>query len=320
MKIKLLAIGTILSLANLAEAQISNSHILAHYKLDGNGSDSSGNEQHATEYSITGATDRFGKANGACYFNGTNTYLKTPNSATISPADSISISLWVYQEEKTNIGWSPLIDKRYAFTSDPYSSYGIATHPNYDYKWMFSVSSGTPGSAKTATAKAYNPFENWTFVAATYNRNQVKIYINGVLDSAVSKTGPIGYSNLDLFIGYSGTGPNEYYKGKMDDLRIYGRILTPAEIQALYSAPNAVSEKEIGTNSITIYPNPVNNSLRVDSELSWKSASIYDMLGKQIWKGDFEAELAIYFLEAGHYILTLTDESGVATSKRFVKE
>ena len=36
--------------------------------------------------------------------------------------------------------------------------------------------------------------------------------------------------------------------------------------------------------------------------------------------GDFEAELAIYFLEAGHYILTLTDENGVATSKRFVKE
>lgn len=52
MKIKLLALGMILSLANLAEAQISNSHILAHYKLDGNGSDSSGNEQHATEYSI----------------------------------------------------------------------------------------------------------------------------------------------------------------------------------------------------------------------------------------------------------------------------
>lgn len=320
MKKIVLALGSLLCFANLSNAQISKANLLVHYKLDANGVDSSGNDQNATNYNTTGATDRFGKIGGATYFNGVDGYMLVPASSTVQPSDSISISVWVNQDQKPNTGWSPIIDKRYEYLTDPWSSYGIATHPDYGNKWMFSVSSGTTGSGKTAVAKQSNPFNTWTHIVATYNRSQVKLYINGVLDSAISKTGPLGYSSLGLYIGYSGTGPNEYYKGRMDDLRVYGRVLSQGEILALYSAPNAISEQEAKANVFAIYPNPVKSSLRIDSEITFESAAIYDVLGKLVWKGDFESELALDFLETGHYILTLTDENGAATSKRFVKE
>jgi hypothetical protein len=73
-------------------------------------------------------------------------------------------------------------------------------------------------------------------------------------------------------------------------------------------------------SAFAIYPNPVKSSLRIDSEISFESAAIYDILGKLVWKGDFESELALDFIETGHYILTLTDENGASVSKRFVKE
>jgi hypothetical protein len=320
MKTKLLAIGAFLLCANLSQAQVSTANLMVHYKLDGNGTDASGNDQNATSFNTSGATDRFGKVGGATYFNGVDGYMLVPASSSVQPTDSISICVWINQELKSNIGWSTIIDKRYAYLSDPWSSYGMGTHPDYGNKWMFSVSSGTTGSGRTAAAKASNPYNTWTFIVGTYNRNQVKLYINGVLDSAISKTGPLGYSSLGMYLGYSGTGPNEYYKGRMDDLRVYSRVLSATEIQALYSAPNAVSEISAQAPAFAIYPNPATDKMRIDTELSWETAAIYDVLGKKVWTGKFETELNLDRIEAGHYVLTLTNENGSVYSKKFVKQ
>lgn len=320
MKKTILSILTFLVFAAFSQAQISSANLLAHYKLDANGKDSSGNGLHATNYNTIGGTDRFGKIGGATYFNGVDGYMLVPASNKIQPSDSISICVWINQEQKSNIGWSTVIDKRYEFLSDPWSSYGISTHPDYANKWMFSVSSGTVGSAKTTMAKSSNPYNAWTLIVGTYNKSQLKLYINGVLDTTIAKTGSLGYSSLDLHIGYSGTGPNEYFKGRMDDIRIYGRVLSAAEIQNLYSAPNAIEEQIVNKPAFAIYPNPANNVLRIDTEQKWKSASIYDVLGKLVWVGDFNAEINLDFLKEGYYHLTLTDENQNSIAKQFIKQ
>ncbi len=68
--------------------------LLAHYKLDGNANDASGNDLHGTiNGTLTGTTDRFGITNGAMHFNGSSHIIVSDNF--ILKPKNITISLWV---------------------------------------------------------------------------------------------------------------------------------------------------------------------------------------------------------------------------------
>ena len=57
--------------------------------LNGNSNDSSGNGNNGTVYGATLTTDRFGNANSANSFNGTNNYIEIPNSTSIDLSSNI---------------------------------------------------------------------------------------------------------------------------------------------------------------------------------------------------------------------------------------
>ena len=58
----------------------------------------------------------------------------------------------------------------------------------------------------------------------------MRIYTNGVLAGSVAQSGPVSASSEGLFIG-----GNPYYghnfTGLIDEVRLYNRVLTPAQIQ-----------------------------------------------------------------------------------------
>ena len=64
----------------------------------------------------------------------------------------------------------------------------------------------------------------------------MKLYVNGSLDSTTTDAGGLGspasYPNA---IGRLGSGAYPF-SGIIDDARIYNRVLSPAEIAALYNA------------------------------------------------------------------------------------
>jgi len=51
---------------------------------------------------------------------------------------------------------------------------------------------------------------------------------------------PIYASDESLYIGSSFPGGQEYYKGLIDDVRIYNRALTDNEVKELYNLPNVI--------------------------------------------------------------------------------
>ena len=69
----------------------------------------------------------------------------------------------------------------------------------------------------------------WYHVAATYDGTTMNIYVNGVLDASLAQTGSFT-SNGIFNIGYSYDN-NRYWNGNMDELRVWKRALTQAEIQ-----------------------------------------------------------------------------------------
>ena len=88
-------------------AQPSNG-LIAHYKLDGNGADSSGNGNSGTVIgSVMATTDRFGNTNSAMEFSGG--YIDAGNPTDLQLTDSMTIAAWI---NPTNIpDWSAIVNK-----------------------------------------------------------------------------------------------------------------------------------------------------------------------------------------------------------------
>ncbi len=78
----------------------------------------------------------------------------------------------------------------------------------------------------------------WYHVGATWNQaaGSVRFFINGVFTHAVATTtGTIGHNATDPFsIGYQGAN-NSGWSGRLDDVQLWGRVLTDAEIGAVYN-------------------------------------------------------------------------------------
>ena len=75
---------------------------------------------------------------------------------------------------------------------------------------------------------------SWHHLVVVFFNLECTIYSDGVLvkDALFDKT-PITNSGV-LYFGDDSDGGNEYYKGLLDDVRIYKRALTPSEVQSLY--------------------------------------------------------------------------------------
>jgi hypothetical protein len=67
----------------------------------------------------------------------------------------------------------------------------------------------------------------------------VTAYINGVAVATGNASGSLYYGGSQLwFIGtsWSGSSYQNPFSGSIDDVRIYNRALSPAEVMALYNA------------------------------------------------------------------------------------
>ena len=69
----------------------------------------------------------------------------------------------------------------------------------------------------------------WTHLAATYDGTTVRLYVNGAQVASRAVTGNLISSTGALRIG-GNTIWGEYFSGLIDEVRIYNRALTPAEI------------------------------------------------------------------------------------------
>jgi len=81
-----------------------------------------------------------------------------------------------------------------------------------------------------------------------------------------------------------------------------------------------MSAIDFETAIATVYPNPFNNSLHIESTTAFKIMELYDVLGKQIISKNFENQLDTSKLAKGMYLLRLITEDGEVLVKKVVKE
>ena len=214
--------------------------LLAYFPFNGNTNDESGNGNNAT--AVNGAfltTDFLGRTNRAAGFDGVNDYLIVPGNESLN-ADEVTIS---FQVMVNNSNRRNVTISRIKFEDGSSLIYGIHESQPTDNKWNFGV---TPGTDDCSKLYPYDPslaiYENgpiqpgrWYSVIATFGKSSQKIYIDGVMHSSTTRA----FDNLkkcaaaDLMIG--GWWKNDIVSidGKLDEVRIYNRVLSDCEIEML---------------------------------------------------------------------------------------
>jgi hypothetical protein len=80
------------------------------------------------------------------------------------------------------------------------------------------------------------PATMWHHVTYTFDGTDHKLYLDGVMTVAAGTAGTQAGAVLTGTFGNAVPGASQPFKGSVDDVRIYDRALTPAEIDALHTA------------------------------------------------------------------------------------
>ena len=212
-----------------ANAQSTGGLVAAYNFDEGSGytlTDRSGSGNHGT---ISYATwNKTGKYNGSLSFNGLYSLVTIKDSPSLDLTTGLTLAAWVYPTSTLN-SWPTIILKEQ--TGDlAYSLYA-----NSD----LNKPSGAIFTTSEILARGANllPLNTWTHLALTYDGSYMRFYVNAVLTGSIPKTGPIATSTFPLRIGGNKLWSNEYFKGYIDDVRIYNRALSAEEIKAIMNTP-----------------------------------------------------------------------------------
>ena len=128
--------------------------------------------------------------------------------------------------------------------------------------------------------------------------------------------GPFDLSGLAEYSGMV-TGINVQFRKTTNPKLINGDIFID-KIIFQSSMTLSVDENTLATFSIS--PNPVKNTLNIDSQDTISNVAVYDLLGKEVISSNtVKNTLDVSTLSNGVYVIKLTSDKGVAT-KKFVKE
>lgn len=179
---------------------------------------------------MNGATFAPGKVGQAFSFDGVGGYVQIPNSASLDMANNTPLSVALWANRTGTAGTMHLIGKRD----------GCAGGCPDGIQWQIAFDgSGLqfgPGHCGVVTGLQM-PLNAWTHLAGTFDGSTFRFYVNGLLVS--SAAGSLGsHAGSGIEIARSGTCGG-LFQGLIDEVAIFNRALSAAEIAAIYAAGTA---------------------------------------------------------------------------------
>lgn len=197
--------------------------LIGWWKFDeGSGSTAADSSAYGYDATLSGGTSwTSGKSGDALTLDGISGRAQT--NADIIMSATASISFW-------------------AKTTTSTGDLGVIS---FGPQWFCQTDSSNQGKMQCddygngdATVVSNNPINDgaWHHFVFTAAPTSESLYVDGTLDATLANTqGPIPTGPVDFGSGYGGT----YFPGSIDDVRIYNRILSSTEVQALYNNPGA---------------------------------------------------------------------------------
>jgi len=173
-----------------------------------------------------------GKYGPGLQFDGINDYVNIPHNNSLQPPN-ITVEYWIKGTlPQTDPGRYLVIDKSHGFTDvTGWVMQGLSATGQME--WGFG-----DGAAWRTVTSTVNILDNvWHHIVGTYNGSQSILYIDGVQNNFLNTAAGIATNNRDVHIGVAwGGGPfQRWFKGYLDDVRIYNRALSGPEVLDRYN-------------------------------------------------------------------------------------
>jgi len=214
-----------------AHADLNNG-LIAYYPFSGDANDASGNGFNGTIVGSILSSDQFDNPNNTYQFNGTSDYIDTIPAHLIP--SSISFSAWVYPTR--------LLENGMQIFGSIESASGGKDGINGSYggngnliKFSCYQNNLLVGQTVTTLTTAL-PLNIWSHVVFILNdTNEASIYVDGDVVGSENFSTACDTHDRTLMIGKSVRSQNQSFEGKIDEVRIYDRALTTAEVQQIYN-------------------------------------------------------------------------------------
>jgi hypothetical protein len=177
----------------------------------------------ATVPSVTPA----GKVGGSFSFDGT-VHVRVPDSSALRPAE-ITLEAWIFPTIQLD-SYQTIVARGFSATDD--DTWFLGLRSGLPHFWTF-----PPDDVTGSTAI---PVNEWTHLAATFDGTTKCLYVNGALVASRGGVRALVYDTtaVPVTIGsdWAVGASSALFSGRVDELTIYDRALTPNEIFDIYNA------------------------------------------------------------------------------------
>ena len=220
------------------KAVFSRDGLTAHYELDGNFSDVSGGYRHGRTVSGD-PTFGSGYVGRSVNFDG-DSHVSFGNVGALDRSNPFSIAFWLRGSGNTPTAVLQKIDnpetrRGYEFLLDDHELIGIQRRAAH---LSFRLISHWPDSAVQIRTKTRLTLGDWYHVAVSYDGSGraagLRLYINGKSHQAeIQQDNLSGITKTDAELQIGNKFLGKPFRGGIDDLRLYERVLDNSEIEQL---------------------------------------------------------------------------------------
>lgn len=233
---RLILLVSILVLVFTGISMAAEKDLVAYYPFDeGTGQavkDMSGNKHDGKIVGTTKWVDgKFGKA---IEFDGKTSYVEVADAADLALDTNLTFATWFKPNVLINAA-----NNAYRLMSKNNDYFLLFNYQNLGVGFGqlgFLVKSATNTNYVAHSTTAEWKIGTWYHAAGTFDGKELKIYINGNLETTAAYVGQIGTSKLALWIG-ADDAPS-YFPGAIDEVRIYKVASTAAEVKVIMSGPD----------------------------------------------------------------------------------
>lgn len=146
-----------------------------------------------------------------------------PSTEWLGPAEQITLSAWVKTHESSLYFQSTIVSKEWI--DDEFVQYALRIKEGGFLRFTI-LDVSLDGSTLVTP-------NQWHHVVATYDGADMRLYLDGALDASWHGAASLEDTGVPVFIGASAYD-NPSFNGVIDEVRIYDRALTSAEVMSPY--------------------------------------------------------------------------------------
>ena len=219
------------------------------WRGENNGNDASGHGHNGTLNSMAFGAGAFGQAFS---FVGSANRVVVPDSPEFNLTNALTIGAWIY----------PTADCWHILARSGSTGSSVAYQCGLDLGsgFLFYIKPEAPAPADSLSLRAPILYNRWTHVTATFDGNtgNMRVYMDGVMVAQKTTTNrpsaDLGGEPISLAIGNAPFGGFPFI-GLLDELVLYSRALSPAEVQSLgtpFCTPHKAAATPVLVNGFVV--------------------------------------------------------------------